>query len=273
MLPLWRDRISVELSPQSVAWVRLARGLRPDVVAKGHESVLPQAGEPAWRAALAKLKLMMLGEEWKNAEITVVLSNHFVRYDCMPWNEAVSDEDELLALARHRLTAVYGTVAQTWEVRLNPAGKGESRIVAAMESELLEKLKQAANEAGLSLYSIQPYLMSSFNRYAKSLAQGDGWFVAAESGRFVLALFRGGQWQNIHLRRGEDMVALHEWLERENLASGEESICREVFLFGPELARDAALPSYQLHRLELPACGGYSPITDVKYAIAMSGVA
>lgn len=273
MLPLWRDRIGVELSPQSVAWVRLGRGLHPDVVAKGHENVLPQAGEPVWQAALVKLEQLIIGEQWKSAEVTVVLSNHFVRYDCLPWNEGVDDEDELLALARHRLAHIYGSAAQAWALRISPAGKGDARLVAAVDDSFLEMLKQSMAEAAVKLHSIQPYMMASFNRYAKGLAQGDGWFVAAEGGRFALALFRGGQWKRILLRRGDDMAALHEWLERENLASGEGASCREVFLFGPELPREAALPSYHLHRLELPACQGFSPITDVQYAIAMSGVA
>lgn len=273
MLLLWRDRISVELSPQSVAWVRLARGLHPNVVAKGHESALPQTGEPVWQAALLKLEQMILGEEWKNADVTVVLSNHFVHYDCLPWNEAVNDEEEQLALARHRLTHIYGPAVQTWALRLSPGGKGDARLVAAVDDTFLERLKQAMAEAGIKLHSIQPYLMASFNRYAKNLAQGDGWFVAAEGGRFALALFRGGQWKRILLRRGDDMATLHEWLERENLASGEGASCREVFLFGPELPKETVLPSYHLHRLDLPACQGYSPITDVQYALAMSGVA
>lgn len=268
---LWRDRIGVELSPQRVAWVRMARGLRANVIAKGHEGVMPRENEPLWQAALAKLEQMLRGEEWKNADVTVVLSNHFVRYDCLPWNEAVSGEEELIALARHRLTQIYGAVAQTWTVRLSPAGKGAVRMVAAMDNVLLEKLRLMAAETGHKLHSIQPYLMASFNCFVKGLAASDGWFVAAENGRFALALFRGGQWQRIQLRRGHDMAALHAWLERENLAGGDQASCREVFLFGSD-EREAVLPSYQLHRLELPACQGYSPLTDTQYAMAMSGV-
>ena len=273
MLPLWRDRISVELSPHSVAWVRLARGLRPSVTAKNQEAVLPQAGEPLWQAALVKLQQIMLGGEWKNADVTVVLSNHFVRYDCLPWNAELKDEEEQLALASHRLTNIYGAAVQKWTLCLSPSGKGESRLVAAVESTLLELLKRAMIEAGIKLHSIQPYLMASFNRYAKNLARGDGWFVVAEAGRFTLALFRGGQWRRVLLRRGGDMVALHEWLERENLSDGEDTSCREVFLFGFESHREAALPSYRLHKLELPVCEGYSPKTDAQYSMAMSGVA
>lgn len=272
MSPLWRDRIGVELSPQRVAWVRMARGLQPNIIAKGYEDAMPQENEPLWQAALTKLEQMLRGEEWKNADVTVVLSNHFVRYDCLPWNDAVKGEEELVALARHRLTQIYGAAAQAWAVRLSPVGKGDPRMVAAMDNALLEKLRLAAAETGHKLHSIQPYLMASFNCFAKGLAAGDGWFVAAENGRFALALFRGGKWQRIQLRRGNDMAALHAWLERENLAGGDETFCREVFLFGSG-EREAALPSYQLHRLELPACQGYSPLTDVQYSIAMSGVA
>ncbi|MDO8412426.1 MAG: hypothetical protein Q7S51_01405 [Gallionellaceae bacterium] len=273
MSPLWRDRIGVELAPHRIAWVRLARGLQPGVVIKGMENVAPQTNAPVWQAALAQLQQLMQSQEWKNADVAIVLSNHFVRYDCLPWNAAVKSEEEQLALARHRLLQVYGTMAQTWAARISPAKKGAARLVAAIDEALLEMLKLATAEAGLKLYSVQPYLMASFNHYAKQLTQSEGWFVAAESGRFALALFRSGSWQHVQLRRGIGMAALHEWLERENLAIGDPTFCREVFLFAPELAKEALLPDYQLHRMELPARHGYSPITDVQYSIALSGVA
>ena len=272
MLPLWRDRVGVEISPQRVAWVRVARGWRANVIAKGCEHVALQQNESLWMAALTKVEQLMRGEEWKRAEVTVVLSNHFVRYDCLPWNSAVSDEEERIALAHHRLAQIYGAAAQASAVRVSPAGKSAPRLVAALDTVLLEKLKRIATEADCKLHSIQPYLMTSFNRFAKNGFENEGWFVAAEKGRFALALFRAGQWQRIQLRRGAGIASLHEWLERENLAGGEAS-CREVYLFGPELEREATMPSYNLHRLELPACRGYSPLTDMQYAMAMSGVA
>ena len=61
---LWRDRIGVELSPQRVAWVRMARGLRANVIAKGYEDVMPQENEPLWQVALTKLEQMMRGEHF-----------------------------------------------------------------------------------------------------------------------------------------------------------------------------------------------------------------
>ena len=273
MLLSLHDRVGVELSPQSVTWVRMARGFNANVLDKGYEKVLPQAGEPLWQSAVHKLRHMIVGETWKGAQVSVVLSNHFVRYDCLPWNDAVEDEEELLAFARHRLTQTYGAAANSWAISISPAGKGNAQVAAAVNDTFLEMLKQAISEEGIRLHSIQPYLMASFNRFAKNMAQGSGWFVAAEAGRFALALFQQGQWKRVVLRRGGEMSALHEWLERENMANGESAPCREVFLFGPEVPRDAVLPSYTLHRLELPACQGYSPITDVRYAIAMSGVA
>ena len=273
MLLSLHDRVGVELSPQSVTWVRMARGLGAKVLAKGHEQVLPQPGEPLWQSAVHKLRHMILAETWKGADVTMVLSNHFVRYDCLPWNDAVNNEDEQLVFARHRLTQIYGSAAQAWAITLSPGRKGDARIVAAVDDTFLQTLKQAITEEGIKLHSIQPYLMASFNRYIKTIGQGSGWFVAAEAGRFALALFHEGQWKRVLLRRGGDMSMLHEWLERESLTSGDNVPSREVFLFAPDWPRDVGLPSYTLHRLELPACQGFSPITDGQYAIAMSGVA
>ena len=273
MLPSWRDRVSVEFSPHCITWVRLSRGLRPALLAKGVEQVVAQPEHDSWHAPLEVLKDRMQANDWKGAELTIVLSNHFVHYDCLPWNEAIKNENELLALARHRMTSVYGPEAQSWELRLSPAAKGESRVVAAVEGALVQALKESVAGAGISLQSVQPCLMACFNSTAKQLAMDDGWFVIAEPGRFALAQFQGGRWQRIHLRRGEGIDALHDWLERENMTSNQEVPDREVFLFAPGLARDASLPSYLLHWLELPACDGYSPVTDTTYAIAMSGVA
>jgi len=271
--PLWRDRIAVELSPHRVVWVRMARGLRPNVAAKGIEDVSPKADGPLWQSALDQFKQMVSKEAWKDAEVDFVLSNHFVRYDCLPWNEGVKHADELLALARHRMTNIYGADAQTWALRLSPADKGAARLVAAVDDALIESIKLAVIDAKLKLHSIQPYMMSSFNRYAKVIDHPDGWFVAAEDGRFALALFSTGQWKYMQLRRGAGIKDLLEWLERENLASGGDKACREVYMFAPELHKEDALSGYQLHRLELPACDGYSPISDTQYAIAMSGIA
>lgn len=273
MLPLWRDHIAIALSPERVTLVRLARGLRPRVTAKRSEAVQPQAGEASWRAALARLTQVLGEPEWQNADVTVVLSNHFARYACIPWNEEASGEDEQLALARLRFAHIYGDVAQHWELRLSVGQDAAPRLASAVDSGLLDALRQAAAQNKLDLRSIQPCLMASFNRFAGRIKKGDNWFATVENGKLCLALVRDGQWQRIQTHRDDGMENLKAWLDRENLASGLSDPCREVLLFAPESEMgQATLVPYRVQRLELPSCEGFSPSSDARYAMAMSGV-
>lgn len=287
MLLLWRDHIAIALSPERVTLARLARGLRPRVTLKRSEAVQPLPGGVAWGAALAKLTQILGEPEWQNADATVVLSNHFARYACIPWNEKVSGEDEQLALARHRFAHIYGVAAQQgWELRLS-AAQGATlgatptaapRLACAVDGGLLEALHQAAAQNRLALRSIQPCLMASFNSFAGRIKKGDYWFVAVESGKLCLALLRNGQWRRIQMHRDEgteklEAEKLKVWLDRENLASDLSEPCREVLLFAPESEMgQATISPYQIQRLELPACEGFSPYSDAQYAMAMSGV-
>ena len=270
---LWRDRIGIALGPERVTLVRLARGLRPRVMAKRSETVLPQSGDAAWRAALDKLVKILALPEWQNADATVVLSNHLVRYACIPWNESVSGEDEQLALARHRFTHIYGDAAQGWELKLSSAQNSAPRLASAVDAGLLDAIRQSLAQNRLDLRSIQPYLMASFNRYAKRINNDNVWFAAKESGKLCLALLKGGQWQRVQMCRDDGVDTLKTWLDRENMASDLGKPCREVFLFAPESAKEQAPTApYQIKHLELPACHGFSPYSDTQYAMAMSGV-
>lgn len=289
MLPLWRDHIAIALCPERVTLVRLARGLRPHVTLKRSEAVQPQAGGAPWRAALAKLTQILGEPEWQNADATVVLSNHFARYACIPWNKEASGEDEQLALARLRFAHIYGDAAQQaastgsghgWELRLSAAPEavpgatsdGAPRLASAVDGGLLDALRQAAAQNRLALRSIQPYLMASFNLFAGRIKKGGNWFATVENGKLCLALVRDGQWQRIQTHH-DGMEKLKAWLDRENLASGLREPCREVLLFAPEAEMgQATLAPYQVRHLELPACEGFSPSSDARYAMAMSGV-
>ena len=271
---LWRDRIGIALGPERVALVRLARGLRPRVMAKRCEAVAPQTGGEPWRAALDKL-VKILGEpEWQNAGATVVLSNHFVRYACIPWNKNVSGEDEQLALARHRFTQIYGDAAQEWQLRLSHAQGDAPTLASAVDTGLLGAVRQSLAQNKLDLLSIQPYLMAGFNRYASRINKDNVWFAAVEAGKLCLALLKGGQWSHVQMYRDDDrMETLKAWLDRENLASELEKPCHEVLLFAPESAKEQdSISPYRVQRLDMPACHGFSPVTDTQYAMALSGV-
>lgn len=272
MSPLWRDHVGISLSPQRVALVRRARGLQPRVTLKHSETIVPQQDQAAWRAALDKLGELLQQPQWQQADATVVLSNHLVQYACVPWHEKVSDADEQLALAQHRFMQIFGEVAQGWELRLSAEEEGAARLASAVEVGLLAALRAVTEQHGLKLHSIQPYAMAGFNHCAARIKQANVWFALAESGRLSLALLQAGKWSRFQTRRCEDLSVLKEWLDRENMLSDLPEPCREVVLFAPEAGPLTALTPYQVQRCELPACAGFSPITDTQYAMAMSGV-
>jgi len=271
---LWRDHIGISLEPQRLALVRMARGLRPRVTAKHCVAVQLQTGENPWRAALASLVQILDEPEWGNADATVVLSNHFVRYACIPWHEKVSAEDEQLALARHCFTKIYGDAAQQgWELRLSAAQDAAPRLASAVEGGMLEAVHQACTRNNLQLCSIQPFLMAGFNHCAEKIGKNSVWVAVMENGILCLALIKDGQWRRIRMHRDTGMKNFKVWLDRENLAADLGEPCREVLLFAPEAVREpVSLAPYQVQRFDLAAYHGFSPHDDAQYAMAMSGV-
>lgn len=270
---LWRDRISIALSPDRIALVRLTRGLRTRVTAKRCEILVPQPAEAPWHAALARLEDILIEPEWKNADVTVVLSNHFMRYACIPRIDKVSKDEEQLALARYRFAHIYGDVAQNWTLRLNTSDDAATHLASAVDTELLAGVRQLLLKNQLDCISIQPYLMASFNQFTKRITKDNVWFAAVESGKLCLALLKGGQWHRVQMCRVDGVETLNTWLDRENLASDLATPCRDVLLFAPETAQSQNRDSsYHIQRLALPAYEGFSPLTDRQYAMAMSGV-
>lgn len=151
-----------------------------------------------WSLAVDTLEHLLSEHASQGAELSVVLSAHYQRYCLIPWSEQISSPKELLAYAQVCFEDIYGVSAQRWSVTLSPEAAGSSRIAAALPQELLLRLRTLATQHGLRLRSVQPYLMTAFNRFQRQLGHGDLLFVVAEPLRSVLLLKRAGQWQAVH---------------------------------------------------------------------------
>ncbi len=274
MLPLWRDRVCFALTPDALNWVRVARGVRPAVVAKNSGSCAAGANGAPWQGALQLLQGVLATQA--AADATVILSNHFVRYALVPWSDALNGADEELAFARHCFARVYGDAAADWEVRLSDGKPGATRVASAVDRQLVEALRSAFERSGVVLRSVQPFLMNSFNRWRGEFRRRDGWFIIAERGRYCCAAIEKQQWRTVRSGKLGDgfLQELPQLFQRElSLAGGGESI-REVMLHVPEEPRFASVPGsgWQVMPLVLPPCAGFSPFSDPQYAMAMSAV-
>ena len=257
MSPSWRDRIRIALGPQRAAGVRIRRGFAPRVTARhaadSLEALLAQLGSGP-------------------ADVSVVLSAACVRYVLVPWSDALSNPEEELAFARHRFAAVYGDVAERWELRLSPARLGQPRIASAVERAWLEHLRATVAEAGLRLRSVQPGLMAACNRWRRKVGRDESVFLLAEGEHYSCAVARGGAWRAVRsdLLRGSLADELPSILDRECIWA-ELAERPAVYAWAPEEPAFALPPggSWRATMLRMPAEAGFSPLSDAPYAMAM----
>lgn len=200
MSPLPLNELRVGLCPDRLIIARFRRGLlRRRLVA--HE-VRPVNADP-------------VGELWQLAagsRLSVILSNHFVRYAVLPWSATLVSEREWSAFALHSFVTTYGEVARTWDIRVCTAGRQKPAVACAVDRGLIESLRRIPG-----LVSIEPHVMAAFNARRTALPGASLWFVLQERGRVTLSLIFKGKWRFIRNRQAASgwQEALADLLDRE----------------------------------------------------------
>ena len=140
--------------------------------------------------------------------VTVVLPGDYVRYAVVPWSDALAGDAEEERYVRHHFIRVYGERAKGWTLRASPAAAGEARLCSAVDAPVVESIRAAFQGKKAKLVSIQPALMTAFNRARSSIPREGAWLVLAEAGRACVALYAGG-WRSVLNARGawQDLLA------------------------------------------------------------------
>jgi hypothetical protein len=274
VLRLSRERLLVSLAPGEVALVRVQGRLRPRIADKAILACDPQFGAEPWQGAVAALEGAAKALHARPLEVTVVLSNHFVRYATLPWSDALDSAEEELAYAQHGFTRIYGERAKAWTLRVTDAPAGAPRLASAIDAALIDALRGCFPKgAKARLVSVQPYLMSAVNRWRGEIPAKGAWLVLVEPERACLALQAKGRWQAVQSMKGafqapEDWVAL---LERERLRIEADS--PETVLVRTAAANRAwpKFSGWSLRALALPPLTGFRPLEDERYALALAG--
>ena len=275
MSRLWRDRVYAALAPDRIVLVRTHGGLGPKVAAK---ATMPVARDTTggWKPPLAELgQALRTQSKWQDAALMVVLSNAFVRYQIVPWSEAVDTDAERTAYVRQSFAQVYGEASAGWVYQISESGPGAPWLAGAIDRALLTQLEAAAEAARCTLVSVQPRLMPAFNSARSLLKEKNCWFVQQDQDRLLLALILGGQWRAIGSRRAEAADWLAELplaLEREWRMQGAGEIPRAVYLSAPEMRQTtrAGGGSWVYHWLPTRVKHGLDGQADAAYA-AMLG--
>lgn len=273
-MPWQRDELCIALFPDRLIMARVRCGWRPQIKHKEILTFTPALPDaPRWRPALEALAEKVRSGALAGADVTLVLSNHFVNYALVPWSELLSGEDEQLAFARHRFTRVYGDAAANWALRLSRTGPRQPRLACAVEPTLIDALNNAMEPLDSRYCSLQPHLMVSFNRWRARLGARQGWFVVAEAGLLCIVLLQSGQWHSVRtIKCGTDWACeLPGLLARERCLVEAHAECDQVAVFAPGQSIVAALtsPEWKFEELRPTLLPDMAPGVDAQFAIAV----
>lgn len=275
MLRLWRNQLRVVLCPDRAVILGLGKGLRREVTL---QTILPCAAmpdAPAWQPALSAFEQWLGANETGRADVTVILSNHFVRYALMPFSEDVTSRAEEQTLAQILFEGIYGDLAKQWQLRIGDGGYGEPRLVAAADSMLLERIADVMAAHSLRLNEIAPYLVSTFNRFHDRIQDTDGLFAVAEAGQVAVIAFKNGQLSGVRrvpLNGGLD-EQLPNLLQREALTSGLDIEAVPVYLHvaGQPDIKLQSVAGMSIHLLRHADRNGALLVEDVRFDMASVG--
>lgn len=175
------------------------------------EPIGPEEPQP-WHGALDDFRNKVKALRGR-VDVTVVLSNHFVRYAVLPGEDSAATAEETAALARFHFAKIHGDRAKAWDVRVSEG------LACAIDTALLEGLKSCFAETKARLVSVQPALMAAYNRARGRVPREGAWVILAERGRTCLARLAPRGWASVYNGGETDAEAL---IERErNRALGE----------------------------------------------------
>jgi len=264
----------IALSPHQVAMVRFSRARKTSRVTERKLLPCSRTGEQQqsnWSAPLAMLRDNLPQTGANATPVTVILSNHFLRYMVLPWSPELVTQSEELDYANARFAQVFGDKARQWVIRTSDAPAGAERVGAAADASLLEALSLAFNAGGLTLKSCQPALMAQFNACRTRIGD-NAWLVSAERGRLLVAWIFKQRWRSVRMRSLNDrVVPLRDILEQERLLLSANEPRYKIFV---TTADDIVIDTRGLRPEQLGPGSTSRPQTsaDAPFALAMAGL-
>jgi hypothetical protein len=222
-MPLLPERIEALLAPDVLHLRRAGAGAARSLVADPETEV--------WHAPLAALdralrahpprpvpggaRLPAAAAGMLAPKLNIVLSEHFARWQLLPWQAEVDTPAEKEAWARHSFREVYGEASRHWQVRCAEQPPGAATPACAIDGKLLTALNQLATNHGCRLASLRPLLVAAAERWQRKIPRGIAWFAVLEAGRLNLGLLHDRRWRALHAeplatpdKHGEQLAGL-----------------------------------------------------------------
>lgn len=234
MSRLWRDQIQVFLAPERVDVVRFSRGFKPAQMAKATAHCQLLQSVVAWQSALQQLEKNLT--DAAGTDLSITLSNHFVRYVTLPPQAEIATPEEVKSYAHFRMREIYAERMDSWVLSVSEWHPVRGAICAAIPRILMTQLDEMAARHQSKLKNIEPYLASVHDRWQKLLNGNTIYLAVIESGRICVAILTNGIWRSIRNQRILHSVAdeLLAVLDQEAIFLGNKEIVESVHLFAPE---------------------------------------
>ena len=219
-----------------------------------HSAGIQKQEPPSWSVVVSHLDHLLASMQIKaKSKLQVTLASHFIRYVTLPPLLIKMNTAEKLAYATATYRETYGAIADDWEIKLRDTHAGQATLVAAVDKKLLDALKQIAQKYQLKMTSVQPYVMTVFNRLSKAIGHTSGYLVIVECNRLLLIDLENGHCEQVRtFTLGSDwQVELSSILMRERLLS--EHRHRRVLVYAPKQKQTVIneIKEWQLQRINL----------------------
>lgn len=231
----WPEELHIALEPERVLLARAPFGMRRRAVRREALACAPDAGATPWAPAVAALEQALARPEWRRASARVVLSDRFVRYGLLPWSEAIAGPHELERAAAAQLRLVHGERVDGWALRVGGGGYGSAFLVAAVDRQLIDRIKQLAVAARLRLRALEPRFAAAYRRCRGKLGGKAVWFAVLDAERLSVAYLDGAGLRGFHsVRVTQDPIAeLEALIQRRALLEEGVGAGAPVYWYAP----------------------------------------
>jgi hypothetical protein len=188
---------------------------------------VPSGAQPGWRDALDALGAQLAAAAPRLRALRVVLSDQFVRYLVVPWDDALRTTEERLAYLSHHYRSVYGERVGSWCMAAGDVGSDSALcLAAAVDEALVDALHALAGQHGATLRSVVPHAVAALNTSRRAIDARSCFVAVREPGALCLLRIGDGEVRAVAARRhGADAArALRSMLALE--AAGDDNAGR-----------------------------------------------
>jgi hypothetical protein len=105
----------------------------------------------------------------QNTQLSLTLASDLVRYTILPGHEIAMSSNEKIGYAQASFREIYGAAADGWKISIDDTAPTQPSLASAIDMDMYEAIAELEHKYKLKLKSVQPYLMTAFNKLFSSI--------------------------------------------------------------------------------------------------------